>query len=91
MVFVLDDRDFDFLLFFLSALLGKKRSFRVEKEYGDSGAGMILSQMMTSESRGLSLAGEDAGYDARTYTKSCLVFQLKRGEKSMSWEQHLVF
>lgn len=45
---------------------GKKRSFKLEKEYGDSGAGMIMSQIMASELWGCSLAGEEAGYEART-------------------------
>lgn len=40
---------------------GKKRSLRWEKEYGDSGAGMIMSQMIASELRGFSLEGDDAG------------------------------
>lgn len=29
---------------------GKNRSLRLEYEYGDSGAGMIVSQMIASES-----------------------------------------
>lgn len=45
---------------------GKKRSLRLEKEYGDSGAGIIMSQIMASELWGFSLAGDEAGYEART-------------------------
>lgn len=58
-----------FLLFVLLAALpvadfvvdGKYRSFKLEKEYGDSGAGMIASQIIASELLGVSLAGDEAG------------------------------
>lgn len=55
----------EFLLVFF-AVEGKKRSFSLGTEYDDSGASMIASQMIASESRGGSLAGEVAGYEART-------------------------
>jgi hypothetical protein len=62
--------DFSFCcLFFLLLLFldpfagfaGKKRSLRLVNEYGEIGASMIASQMIASESRGFSFAGEAAG------------------------------
>lgn len=47
---------------------------------GALSAGMMASQMTSSD--GGIVEGDDEGYEAVMYTKTCLVFQLKREVKS---------